>query len=85
MIGYVTVGTNDLPRAAKFYDAIAAEMDAPRMMEFEFFQCFRGKIGQRTIKITAPADNTNLFTRRRRRPTLEAPRQTGTRASVTRN
>ena len=37
MIGYVTVGTNDLPRAAKFYDALAAEMDTPRMMEFETF------------------------------------------------
>ena len=37
MIGYVTVGTNDLPRAAKFYDAIAAEMGTARMMEFETF------------------------------------------------
>lgn len=35
MIGYVTVGTNDLPRAAAFYDAIAAEMGVGRMMEFE--------------------------------------------------
>ena len=26
MIGYVTLGTNDLPRTAKFYDAIAAEL-----------------------------------------------------------
>ena len=26
MIGYVTVGTNDLEQAARFYDAIAAEM-----------------------------------------------------------
>lgn len=34
MIGYVTLGTNDLPRAAKFYDAIAAEMGVARMMEF---------------------------------------------------
>jgi catechol 2,3-dioxygenase-like lactoylglutathione lyase family enzyme len=34
MIGYVTLGTNDLPRAAKFYDAIAAEMGVGRMMEF---------------------------------------------------
>ncbi len=35
MIGYVTVGTSDLARAAKFYDAIAAEMGTARMMEFE--------------------------------------------------
>ena len=26
MIGYVTLGTNDLARGAAFYDAIAAEM-----------------------------------------------------------
>ena len=35
MIGYVTVGTSDLARAAKFYDAIAAELGVGRMMEFE--------------------------------------------------
>lgn len=35
MIGYVTVGTNDLERAAKFYDAIAAELGVGRMMDFE--------------------------------------------------
>ena len=33
MIGYVTLGTNDLPRAACFYDAIAAELGTARMME----------------------------------------------------
>ena len=37
MIGYVTVGTNDLARAARFYDAIAAEMGTGRMMEFDSF------------------------------------------------
>ena len=26
MIGYVTLGTRDLPRAVKFYDTIAKEM-----------------------------------------------------------
>ncbi|MFN9356160.1 MAG: VOC family protein, partial [Alphaproteobacteria bacterium] len=33
MIGYVTLGTNDLQRAARFYDAIAKEMGVGRMME----------------------------------------------------
>jgi len=37
MIGYVTVGTNDLEKAARFYDAIAAEMGVGRMMEFDNF------------------------------------------------
>lgn len=35
MIGYVTVGTNDLEKSAKFYDAISKEMGVGRMMEFE--------------------------------------------------
>ncbi|HRD97618.1 MAG TPA: VOC family protein [Rubrivivax sp.] len=34
MIGYVTFGTNDLPRAAAFYDALLAELGAKRLMEF---------------------------------------------------
>ena len=33
MIGYVVLGTNDLPRAASFYDELLAEMGATRMME----------------------------------------------------
>jgi predicted lactoylglutathione lyase len=37
MIGYVTLGTNDLPRAAKFYDAITREFGIGRMMEMERF------------------------------------------------
>ena len=35
MIGYVTLGTNDLSRAASFYDALLAEIGAGRFMESE--------------------------------------------------
>jgi predicted lactoylglutathione lyase len=35
MIGYVTLGTNDLARAAKFYDALAKELGIGRFMENE--------------------------------------------------
>ena len=35
MIGYVTLGTNDLARAAKFYDALAKELGVGRFMENE--------------------------------------------------
>jgi len=35
MIGYVTVGTNDLEKAAKFYDALFSELGAKRQMENE--------------------------------------------------
>ena len=37
MIGYVTVGTNDMARAGKFYDALLAEVGGKRQMETERF------------------------------------------------
>lgn len=33
MIGYATLGTNDLPRAAAFYDTLLAEFGAKRLWE----------------------------------------------------
>jgi predicted lactoylglutathione lyase len=33
MIGYVTLGTNDLPRATAFYDALLAEIGAKQLMD----------------------------------------------------
>jgi catechol 2,3-dioxygenase-like lactoylglutathione lyase family enzyme len=35
MIGYTTVGTNDLPRATAFYDAVLGVLGAQRIMTFE--------------------------------------------------
>lgn len=35
MIGYVTVGTNDMQRAAAFYDALFGAMGATRTMDME--------------------------------------------------
>ena len=56
MIGYVTVGTNDVPRAAKFYDALAAEMGTGRMMEFDSFIAWGTPGGGAGIAATAPFD-----------------------------
>ena len=56
MIGYVTVGTNDLPRAAKFYDALAAEMGTARMMEFETFIAWGTPGGAAGVAATKPFD-----------------------------
>ena len=56
MIGYVTLGASDLPRAAKFYDAIAAEMDTPRMMDFETFIAWGKAGGPAGIAVTKPHD-----------------------------
>jgi len=35
MIGYLTLGTNDLARATRFYDELLALLDAKRAMETE--------------------------------------------------
>jgi catechol 2,3-dioxygenase-like lactoylglutathione lyase family enzyme len=34
MIGYTTIGTNDLPRATAFYDELFAVMGIKRLMDF---------------------------------------------------
>ncbi|MEM5516782.1 VOC family protein [Henriciella sp. AS95] len=56
MIGYVTVGSNDLERSAKFYDAIAAEMGVGRMMEFPTFIAWGEQGGAAGIAATKPFD-----------------------------
>jgi catechol 2,3-dioxygenase-like lactoylglutathione lyase family enzyme len=56
VIGYVTLGTSDLARAAKFYDAIAAELDTPRMMEFDGFIAWGKPDGGAGIGLTKPFD-----------------------------
>ena len=56
MIGYVTLGTNDLARAARFYDAIAAEIGVGRMMEFDTFIAWDEQGGGAGIGLTMPYD-----------------------------
>jgi len=56
MIGYVTLGTNDLPRAAKFYDALLGEMGATRFMETEQFIAWSVSPTQPGIGLTKPYD-----------------------------
>lgn len=56
MIGYVTVGTNDIARAATFYDALSAEMGVGRMMEFDNFIAWGAPGGAAGIAATKPFD-----------------------------
>jgi catechol 2,3-dioxygenase-like lactoylglutathione lyase family enzyme len=56
MIGYVTLGTNDLARAARFYDAIAGEMGVGRMMEFGTYIAWGTPGGAPGIAATVPFD-----------------------------
>ncbi|MEN1727097.1 MAG: VOC family protein [Pseudomonadota bacterium] len=56
MIGYVTLGTNDLKRAASFYDAVCAELGVKRMMEFDTFIAWGAPDGGAGIGMTQPFD-----------------------------
>ena len=56
MIGYVTLGTNDLPRAAKYYDALLGEMGAKRFMETEQFIAWSLSPTQPGIGLAKPFD-----------------------------
>jgi predicted lactoylglutathione lyase len=56
MLGYVTLGTNDLARAAKFYDAITAELGVGRMMENEQFIAWGAPDRGAGIGLTKPFD-----------------------------
>ena len=35
MLGYVTIGTNDMQRATAFYDALLAEIGAKQLMDLD--------------------------------------------------
>jgi predicted lactoylglutathione lyase len=56
MIGYVTLGTNDLTKAAAFYDQIATEMGVARMMEAETYIAWGEPGGAAGIGLTKPYD-----------------------------
>jgi predicted lactoylglutathione lyase len=56
MIGYVTLGTNDLNRAAAFYDALLGEIGAKRMMESADFVAWSVKPDLPGLGVTKPFD-----------------------------
>ena len=56
MVGYITLGTRDLARGAKFYDALAKELDVGRMMETERFIAWGKPGGGAGLGLTLPYD-----------------------------
>jgi predicted lactoylglutathione lyase len=56
MIGYITIGTNDMERAGKFYDALLADMGAKRAMESDRFIGWSGGEGTAMLMVIKPAD-----------------------------
>lgn len=57
MIGYVTLGTDDLDRSRAFYDALFAEIGASRLMELESgFTLYGVGWGKPGVAVTRPYD-----------------------------
>ncbi len=56
MIGYVTLGTNDMEKAAAFYDALLGELGAGRLMEAETFIAWGTGPGSPAVSVIPPQD-----------------------------
>jgi len=57
MIGYVTVGSNDLDRARNFYDALMPVIGAGRIMEFgDNFTMYGTGMGKPGLAVCRPFD-----------------------------
>ena len=56
MIGYVTLGTNDIKKAAGFYDELLGEMGAKRFMESDGFVAWSANPGTPGVSVIKPAD-----------------------------
>jgi predicted lactoylglutathione lyase len=57
MIGYATLGTNDIARAARFYDALLGEFGAKRAMESDRLILWATGPGQPMLSVIKPFDN----------------------------
>ncbi len=58
MIAYTTLGTNDIARAGKFYDALLGEMGAGRAMENERLIMWATGAGQPMFGVIKPFDES---------------------------
>jgi predicted lactoylglutathione lyase len=56
MIGYVTLGTNDMQRSAAFYDKLLAEVGAKRVMELDTFIVWGNSPTAAALSVTKPFD-----------------------------
>jgi len=56
MIGYVTLGTNDLPRATAYYDALLGELGAKRLMETDRYIFWGVSMQQPSLCVIKPFD-----------------------------
>ena len=57
LVGYVTLGSNDLERSARFYDALLEIRGAKRLMELENFILWGKSFDDASIAVVAPFDS----------------------------
>ena len=62
MIGYLTLGTNDLERAASFYDALFLEIGAKRVMTDERMLGWGKNPGETMFSVITPYDGDSATT-----------------------
>jgi len=56
MIGYVTLGTNDLAKAVTFYDQLFASIGAGRFLETDTFVAWASSPDKTGLSVTLPFD-----------------------------
>ena len=56
MIGYVTLGTNDLERAGRFYDQLLGELGASRFMDQDTFIAWSTEPSAPMVSVIKPFD-----------------------------
>lgn len=56
MIGYITLGTNNMEKSAAFYDQLLGEMGAKRFMESDTFIAWMSAPGTPGLSIAKPYD-----------------------------
>lgn len=56
MIGYVTVGTNDLEKARAYYDTLLGDIGAKRILEIGGFTLYGTSLGRPALAVTPPYD-----------------------------
>lgn len=56
MLAYVTLGSNDIPKALEFYDALFAELGAKRLFDNERLYFYGAGPGQPMVAVGGPYD-----------------------------
>jgi predicted lactoylglutathione lyase len=56
MIGYITLGTNDIDKACDFYDSLLEQFDATRVMQSDRMVAWATPTGQPMLSVIIPFD-----------------------------